>query len=470
MSQVLPILMPLISAVVLAFGAGVFVAEYHIPPYRSIANGAKTIAHIVRSSTAEPYLGQFRHVPVGGIDMDAIAEARFSGTPAAAAQPGTILVNGGLNEFLELCPGDGCLAVEIDREGKVLDAIPFRPDEILAADLLAGDPLHREAVAADPRLIFRPLGLREYSNGDLLVTFQSVGDMFPFAAGVARVDRDGHPKWYRFDYSHHWATMLDYDTALVPDLDIAEGNWVVPIGPANAGLGLICDTDRPQVDGIHVVGPDGQVLKRYDIARALLESPWAAILAETTNACDPLHINFADMLNDTAPGGALAPGNIVVSLRNLSAIAVFDPQTETITHVQRGSFTQQHSVQQLAGSKVLLFDNRGGDTEVGKVSRLLEVDLATGAERRVFPQPGTKYAAQTLFSDRGSFVDISADRTRAIVSYSGEGRGFEVDVATGEVLFEWNSVHDISGVSGVPGPLTDAPAQAQLYGMVYLDD
>ena len=44
----------------------------------------------------------------------------------------------------------------------------------------------------------------------------------PFGGGVARVDRDGHPVWYRRDYSHHWPQLLEDGTALVPGTGIGD--------------------------------------------------------------------------------------------------------------------------------------------------------------------------------------------------------------------------------------------------------
>ncbi|WP_193143389.1 MULTISPECIES: arylsulfotransferase family protein [unclassified Meridianimarinicoccus] len=466
MSKILPILMPVVSLVLLVFGAGVFVGEYQVPPYRTIADGAKTILYTYRGISAPPYLGQFHAHSRERVALEDAVSSRFTPGPRATEPQGGLLINGGLNEYLELCPEHGCLAVEIDRSGAVVHATPFRPDEIFAADMTDGSFGH-QGVPGDPALIFRPLGLQRYDNGDLLISFQSTGNMFPFAAGAARVDRDGHPVWFRFDFSHHWATLLPDGRALVPDLDIATGDWVVPVGPRGSREKLKCDTGRPQVDGVQILRADGSVERRIDVSAALLASPWSAMLAETTNACDPLHINYVDVLDYTAPGGALQPGNLVISLRNLSAVAVLDPATDTITDVVRGSFVQQHSVHHLTGSKMVMFDNWGGDAEVGRVSRLLEVDLVTGQERRIFPQPGTPQAAEQLFSDRGSHLSLSPDRRRALVSYSGEGRGYEVDVATGEVYLQYDSLHDLSAVPGANAAQKSHAARASLFGMLY---
>lgn len=466
MMRFLPPLLFALSCVFLVFGAGVFVGEYKMGPYRFIKDGAKTLKVTVDGLTAGPYYGQFGP-GVTDVARADIAASRFDITPTAAAAPGTILINGGLYEFREHCPDYGCIAIEVDRNGALIHAYPYRPFKIFEADTV-GANYPREAVPADPRLIKRPLGFQQYPNGDLLVTFQSTGSMFPFAAGTARIDKEGNPVWFRFDYSHHWNTLLADGTALVPNLVVAEGDWNVPIGSKGARERLQCDTGRPQVDGFQLLGPDGDVITEVDVSAALRASPWSAMLVETTDACDPLHINYVDQIRTDASGG-LEAGDYLISLRNLSAIAVIDKDDFSVKLMQRGSFVQQHSVQHLSGSKVLLFDNWGGDA-IGPPSRLLEVDLATGAERRVFPLPKTGYAEDGLFSNRGSQLYISADRSRAMVSFSGEGRGFEVDIASGDVLLSYDSLHDMDGVDGVPEGAATNAMRANLYGMVYLNE
>ena len=311
--------------------------------------------------------------------------------------------------------------------------------------------------------------MQPYDNGDILVTFQSTGSMFPFAAGVARIAPDGTPVWFRFDYSHHWPTMLPDGRTLVPDLVVGEGDWTVPVGPKGPTEHLACETSKPEIDGIQIIAPDGSVERRIDVNAALRASPWEPMLVETTAPCDPLHLNYIDVLNETAPGGALQPGFLLISLRNLSAVAVLDPATDTITAVRRGTFVQQHSVHHLEGSRILMFDNWGGDAR-GPGSRLLEVDLLSGAERRVFPRPGTTEFVEGLYSYRGSHLDISKDRTRALVSFSGEGKGFEVDLATGDRILSYVSLQDLRGVPGTEPAETAAARRANLYGIYYTDE
>ena len=59
-----------------------------------------------------------------------------------------------------------------------------------------------------------------------------------------------------------------------------------------------------------------------------MNSKFASVLLSTTAACDPLHLNFIHQLGDDAGGApGIAPGDLVVSLRSLSAFAILDGET-----------------------------------------------------------------------------------------------------------------------------------------------
>jgi len=217
MSRILPFLFFLISLGIMAFGAGIFVAQYKIGPYRTIASGTKTLQHQIKSLWAPAYYGQFR-TKATDIALDQTAANRFVPGPSAQAYDDKILVSGGLYEYLDLCPEMGCIAVEMNRAGEVLHAIPFKLEAILNADT-TGANLYREAVPQ-----------------------------------------------FRFDYSHHWPTILEDGTALVPDIEIRETDLVIPLGPDGNTEKLTCETGRPQVDRVHILDGDGEVTKSFDLS------------------------------------------------------------------------------------------------------------------------------------------------------------------------------------------------------------
>ncbi|QIE43979.1 arylsulfotransferase family protein [Meridianimarinicoccus aquatilis] len=463
MSKIIPFVSFVFASVIVAFGLGVFITEFKLPPYRDIAAGAKTLRYAIKGFDAPPYRGQFLAVDPAH-SPDEAAAARFTGERAARF-PGNILMIGGLNEYLEVCPGDGCIAVETDRDGNIVHGYPYRPDAIFAADSTGGS-FYREGQPADPRQIKRPIGMQQLPGGDLIVSFQTTGPMFPYTGGIARIDRDGNPIWYRFDYSHHWVTVTEDGRVLVPDLTLAEGDWDVPVGPRGRVIDAFCETGRPMVDGIQELDLDGNVVATYDIVGALEKSPWVSIMVRPFNACDPLHINYVDVLDSTAPGGDLAPGNMVISSRNLSAIFVYSPEEDRITRVIKGTFQQQHSVHHLEGGKALLFDNWGG-SGAGNGSRLLEVDLAGGPERQVFPNPNEP-AQPMLFSDRAGHLDISPDRNRALVSFTEAGIGVEVDLTTRSELMRYQSLHDLRDLDIASDAQKANAVRSKLFGMYYV--
>ena len=202
---------------------------------------------------------------------------------------------------------------------------------------------------------------------------------------------------------------------------------------------------NPYLDTVNVVDGDGRLLKRIDLVDALVSSKFASALLHTSNACDPLHLNFIHLLGDDAGGAhGIAPGDLVVSLRNLSAFAILDAESGRLKRLVRGSFLQQHSVHRLEGSTFLMFDNLGHD-HVGGPSRLLMVDVSpTGGRRRSFPMRPPLKPCGSLFSQSAGSIDISPDRERAIIAFTGDSVAVEVRISDGAVLNVFTSLHDLS--------------------------
>ena len=184
---------------------------------------------------------------------------------------------------------------------------------------------------------------------------------------------------------------------------------------------------KTHLDAIGIIDGNGQLLKRINLIDALRDSPFALIIqstsklknptaSHTASPCDPLHLNFVHRLRDDAGGTwGLAPGDLVASLRNLSAFAILDGESGRVKRLVRGSFLYQHSVQHLTGSTFLMFDNHGGDAVHGP-SRLLMIDLADSRETTLFPNDQTPEPLRHLFSARPRCtIDISPDRQRAMV-------------------------------------------------------
>lgn len=375
-----------------------------------------------------------------------------------------ILWTGGHFQFGEYCPG-GCLAVEYTRMGEVAHAYPLRLDELEKAKDRVADSTEFP-YEYNPGFSFvrdtYPLGISRYSNGDLLVIFQ-YRSAFPYGAGVARIDRDGHVLWSRRDYSHHWPYLLDDDTALVPSLRIDKEPVFLQIGDTKTPIG----GDWIYRDAVHVIDKDGQLLKHIDLLEALLASPYAPILRFALWRRDPLHLNYIHQLGDDAGGAwGIAPGDLVVSLRHLSAFVILGQESGRVKRVVRGNFFAQHSVHHLEGSTFLMFDNWGQD-EVGGPSRLLMIDLADGRETTIFPNQRTPESLRDLFSDIFGHLDISADRRRALIAFTEAGMGVEVRLSDGEIL----NIFRACCTSGqIPDVFKTRADLFHIYGLSYIHE
>jgi hypothetical protein len=459
----------IVSIAILAFGYGFLSSQKSLFPYSIIRDGHKTLTALIESSkhatVTPPDLVGPSNVP----NTDLLgSRVRYVGSHRdVAAATEKVMFFGGPERFLDVCGGNGCIAVTMERDGRIVQAYPYLPQEMYAAN--QADDYKYEYLEFDPERHMRPIGIEMYPNGDLLVTFQRTtgANLFPFGAGLARIGLDGKPRWFHMDYSHHWPTLLSSGDALVPGLAIGDQPIRIEL-PGDHVLMLRCSTEKPLLDRLRVVNGRGEIMQEFPLLEAFLRSPFRAVLQHTTDHCDPLHLNFIDRIGEDSakliPNAA--PGDYIVSFRNISSLAIVDKQSGEIKRLIRGSFVQQHSIHHLADSRFILFDNQGA----GGHSRLLEINLATGLERTIFPNIGFTEKAEDVFSMAAGYVDLSTERQRAIVCFSNSGKSYEVRLSDGKVLAEFTNTHDLSSRAEWDRIYLDNAAILELLGINYVDD
>jgi len=177
------------------------------------------------------------------------------------------------------------------------------------------------------------------------------------------------------------------------------------------------------VDWVEVLSPDGDVLDELSVLDAIRRSPYAYLLPlsevgtldRDDGAIDVLHTNHVEVfdghLADRSP--LFARGNLLLSLRALSAVVILDGKTHEVLWLWGpNNLLYQHDPTLLDNGHLLIFDNGI------KRSRIVELDPLT--ERIVW-----RYTADDLFSrSRGSVQRLPNGNT--LITETNTGYVFEV--------------------------------------------
>lgn len=362
-----------------------------------------------------------------------------------------LLATGGTNRDIERCPKYGCLASIIDRSGKILHSWPLPLDKLFGGV---------KGFSGDAKLSnFYPIGLGLLRDGSLVATFH-IRNAYPYAVGIARIDRRGRVLWKHVDSAHHWF-RVGPDERIYAPIQIRRQMRHAP--------GTAVEIRCPYVvydEGVRIYRADGSIERTVLMTDMLTRNGYPGLVYSVRDDCDPIHLNSVDLVTPEIarhiPGASA--GDLLVSLREQSAIVLFDPATATIKRLISGRTAAQHSARFLPDGTVLAFDNQGGPRSLGG-SRIVRLNLVDGSAETVFP---TKASGTVLpfFSVDGGTVVPSPDGKRAMISSKKESRHIEVDVITGRPLWSMTRARDVSSLIGQD----DEPVAGYFaaYGAYYL--
>jgi hypothetical protein len=249
-----------------------------------------------------------------------------------------------------------------------------------------------------------------FPDGDVLAVYAQV-------TGLVRLDRCSNVVWAADNGAHH-------DFQIQPNGEIVTLVGVVHVVPA------LHPREPVLEDFVVVLDPSGEELRRVSVLDAWLRSDYAALWDESLpRHGDVFHTNSVFVLRDVPEGlpDAFRPGRVLVSIRQLSTLALIDLDSETVVWALTGTFRAQHSAQLLDSGRILLFDNAGLDEQ----SRILELDAHSGEPVWTYPGPGHS----SFFSaTRGQVQRLPNGDT--LVVETNPGRAFEVS-RSGETVWEY---------------------------------
>lgn len=247
-------------------------------------------------------------------------------------------------------------------------------------------------------------------NGDLLAIFNWFG--------LIKLDRDSNLLWSHAGRSHH-------------DLFVTRDGSIYTLDTEHRMMPEINEEDPVADNFITVLSSDGEVLRRISILEAFRRSDYAPMLDHVGSHRDVLHTNtievFDGRLEHRSP--AFKEGNVLLSFRELDAIAVVDMEAEEVVWALWGGWRRQHQPTILPNGRMLLFDNLAGEG----ASEVVEFDPFT---QEIFWSYGGD--AATGFFTEACGRNQRLPNGNTLITESDSGRAFEV---TPDKIVIWEYVN-----------------------------
>jgi hypothetical protein len=389
----------------LAFGYGFLARGWKLPPYEQLKPVGDSIQAAARYFTDADYMSFVSPHARGGASSTTLAEVA----------PGYTLI--------PRYNGERFTADLIALDGKVVHSwrTSFR-------EVWGDDPAHVQFAADDKVIAWH--GVHLYPDGSLLLNFE--GQLFPFGGGLVKLDKNSRVVWKLARNTHHAVIVAEDGTIWVPSLNYRPNGM-----PEYPGL-------EPWFyeDTILKVSPEGEVLDEISVLLAMRSLP--GLVSPRGESYDPTHLNDIELVTPelAAAFPMLEVGDIVVSMRNVSAVAAINPVTRQARWAMAGPFRRQHDPDLLPNGHIMLFDNLGGDPACGR-TRIVELDSVTQAVAWSYDgcRRGDKFYSEAW----GEQQQLPNGNVLITESYS--GRVFEVNRA-GDIV--WSFVNHIGEVDGKP--------------------
>ena len=259
-------------------------------------------------------------------------------------------------------------------------------------------------------------------NGDLVFIF---GDI-----GLVRINPRGKVVWRLPYQTHHSIEQGDNG-----DL------WVCCHKEHTKPSKLFPHRVPPYPEAmILVVSPDGQIKQQWSVAELLRKNGLGGLLYLGSRAKKSTQIrgNILHM-NDVDPfpaqrlkEGFFTQGDVLVSLRDINTVFVFNRITEKIKFVSTGKFIRQHDPNFIDGNTFSVFDN------------IYEVSGKKRYQSRIAIVSAPENTVKTYFAgtrEQPFFTEIMGKHQwlpngNMLITESCEGRAFEIN-PSGEIVWQY---------------------------------
>lgn len=260
--------------------------------------------------------------------------------------------------------------------------------------------------------------------------------------GLVKLDRCGAVVWMLPRETHHSVDVADDGSFWVPARILRKEN--------DKTLPYMQPPFREET-ALHV-SSTGKVIREISLSRLLIERGYEGALLPTgaekvSPGSNPMHLNDVDVLgrDEASAFPMFEAGDLMVSMRDLNLIVVFNPDSGQIKWHQTGPWLRQHDPDFGPDGRIVVFNNRSGyenrpsfgGSEIMAIdpeSRKTDVIYAGNDDRLFFSH---QLGAQQILQN-GNILITSSE----------QGWVFEVD-RKGTIVWEYVDRYDENRVATV---------------------
>lgn len=275
------------------------------------------------------------------------------------------------------------------------------------------------------------------SNGDLIINVNY--------AGTVRLDACGRVLW-KMPNGHHSVERAEDGSFWIPAVTEEPQTESKNFPDGFPGLDKAVYLDK-----IRRVSKSGKIMRSINVLDILYENDLERYIPKSyqegdidkdvthLNDVEPLGSSMADEYPD------FETGDLLVSLKHLDLVFVFDPESKDVRWHASSPFIYQHDPDFIGDGWIGVFDNNTDFTERGSMlggSRIVGLQPHTGAEKDLFPTPRsepfyTPHGGKWQRLENGNLL-LTEFWTSRIVEVAPDGRTI------------WDWVHESDENSKVP--------------------
>jgi hypothetical protein len=409
----LPLLLFKVSVCILLFIIGGVCAQKDFPPFKWLSTGYKELYDAYEQATRQRWelLKPRRYKGDGVVVYD-----------KSQAYPGFTVMQG-------LFQG-GAQVRMVDMDGTLVHKWDINFFDIWP------DPTHIYPPNRIPktRFDFHTQGMTILKDGSIIV---SVGNL-----GTAKLDKCSKRVWTVDRMTHHCVTPA-----------VGGGYWIagnrnIKNIPDKLLLGdvtkeFLKDEALGRYENILIlVDENGQVIKEFSVLQALVDGGFEHQLYDAfkIKKSDPTHVNDIVIVNDALASKAtgINPGDLLVSVRQMHMLAVFDQATGKIKWHHTGPWVRQHDPDIMPDGNIVVYNNGRIGFSFNRIpgSNLIELNPSSGKTRIIYPRDGMP----SFYTDIMGNHQLLPNGNR-LVTESRAGRIFEI-TGKGQIVWAYVEAFD----------------------------